>query len=277
MSRAKVKRSHLSSNLLTAPLKARQVVTLPLNLLNHLQIAPSYSGPPIEVLFENNDLMAISKPYNLHSHPLNYLEYDNCLSWLRCSDPKNSKQVLQICSSSMERGLLNRLDFVTSGVLILIKHEKLHQALRNNFSLMVKEKIYLAIVEGELVNQGDQCHYFLSSGPKGRKVKVSSVNTAGAKEGWLALSLLKYDSLTNRSLVKVRLLSGLRHQIRAQLAFLGHPIVGDTLYGGIADPNSSRVFLHSYCYRLQLPDGEIELKDATASLFGALFNMDGIF
>ena len=80
-------------------------------------IYPDYEGPDIEVLFENDDVIILNKPPNIHSHPLKYSEQDNCLSFLR-QQLKNNK--MDVNKKSYDKGLLYRLDYVTSGVLFFI-------------------------------------------------------------------------------------------------------------------------------------------------------------
>ena len=88
-------------------------------------------------------------------------------------------------------------------------------------------------------------HYFSSSEEKGKRVKVSDHE---GQLGEFAIKLLEYDRGADRSLVEVTLKTGLRHQIRAQMAHLGFPLVGDTFYGG---PQALRLYLHALTYKLE--------------------------
>jgi 23S rRNA-/tRNA-specific pseudouridylate synthase len=107
----------------------------------------------------------------------------------------------------------------------------------------MKRKLYLVIVEGEFDREGKWTHFFRSSGAKGSKQKVSDDFHSEAHEGNLEVKRLLVKE--GKSLLVVSLETGLRHQIRAQLAHLGFPIFGDELYGGAIAP---RLFLHAWKY-----------------------------
>lgn len=216
---------------------------LPLNFVNDGEINPEYAGTPIQILHEDEIFLVMDKPSNLFVHPLVYDEKNNCLSFLRQYRP----EVLKVNSRSYDRGLLYRLDFETSGVLIYIKNELAYQYLRENFKSIAKKKTYLCLVEGECKLSGSYTHYFSSREVKGKRVVVSDIAGAGER-GELKLTPKAYDSKTNTTLIEVDLKTGLRHQIRAQLAHLGFPLRGDLFYGGMA---AKRLYLHALSYELE--------------------------
>jgi 23S rRNA pseudouridine1911/1915/1917 synthase len=225
-------------------------LSIPLDLLNRHHINPEYEGPLPNILEENSDWLVLEKPANVHCHPLSYSEKNNCLSFLRAK--KNTFwPSLQVNWPAHERGLLYRLDYGTSGVLIYIKNPKLYAQIRAHFPQMCKEKIYYAVVPGEFKKTGHWRHYFIPSGPKGGKMKVLDHSPPGDHGQWgeLSVQLEQHFKDRNQSLVKICLQTGLRHQVRAQLAFLGSPILGDHLYGG---PTSGRIYLHAGCYAFEL-------------------------
>jgi 23S rRNA-/tRNA-specific pseudouridylate synthase len=223
--------------------KEHTTLNLPLNFVNDGEINPEYVGPPIDIIYEDEIFLVMNKPENLFVHPLVYNEKNNCLSFLR----QNRPQLLKINSKNYDRGLLYRLDFETSGVLVYVKEEEAYQFLRQNFKSIAKKKTYLCLVEGECHLNGSYTHYFSSKDLKGKRVVVSK-NPATGERGDLSLAVKSFDPLTNTSLVEVDLLTGLRHQIRAQLAFLGFPLRGDVFYGGKA---ALRLYLHAYQYELE--------------------------
>ena len=215
-------------------IRQRDEITIPIDLLNKDLISPSYTGPHIDILFEGDDFIAIDKPFNMHGHPLSYSESDNVLSFLRSTGKVAS---LGFASGEKERGLLYRLDFVTSGVLVYSKSE--HSSLVRE---EIHQKTYLAIVEGKISQSGLLQQFFTPSGSKGSVMKVGE---SGQFEGKMNVELLSFNEAENLSLVKIELETGLRHQIRAGLAYLGHPILGDERYGG---RKHERVYLHAYQY-----------------------------
>jgi len=239
-------------------------------------IYPIYDGPSVHVLYEDPHCIIINKPPNIHSHPLKYKEQDNCLSFLR----RNSFfEALKVNRSNMDRGLLYRLDYGTSGVLILLKDEKNYSYLRENFNNLVKEKQYLAIVSGHLEEDCEHTSYLRPSLKHGRKMVVSDYEerkfSKDSKKGKIFVKKVNYNYEKNCSLVLIKLKTGLRHQIRAQLSHLGYPILGDELYGG---HSSSRIFLHAFYYEVPLKSGmKIKGLARDAHLFEEFFDLDGFF
>lgn len=223
--------------------KEHSTLNLPLNFVNDGQINPEYVGPPIEIVYENELFLVMDKPANLFVHPLVYDEKNNCLSFLR----NYKSEVLKVNLKHYDRGLLYRLDFETSGVLVYVKSDFAYQYLRENFKKIAKKKTYLCLVEGDCPLLGPYTHYFSSKELKGKRVVVSERVTSG-EQGDLEIISSTYHPENNTSLVKVDLKTGLRHQIRAQLAHLGFPLRGDLFYGGQA---ASRLYLHAFQYQLE--------------------------
>lgn len=225
---------------LNKSLKAQSHLNLPLDFINYGEINPEYEGPSIEVLFEDENFLVLNKPHNLFVHPLSYSEKNNCLSFLR----KERPLLLKVNKNEYDRGLLYRLDFETSGVLVYVKDENLHQSLRENFKTIAKKKIYHCLVEGECRLSGEWTHSFSSKEEKGKRVIVKD---EGEYMGSLKLKPLKYFAETDVTLMEVELGQGLRHQIRAQLSHLGFPIRGDKFYGG---KPASRLYLNASKYEI---------------------------
>ncbi|OFZ27889.1 MAG: hypothetical protein A2381_07805 [Bdellovibrionales bacterium RIFOXYB1_FULL_37_110] len=247
---------------------ARREYAIDLNLVNHLMINPIYCGKPLAILFQDENYLVLNKIPGIHAHPHFYDESDNCLSFLRQEfDPK----ILEVNKNFYDRGLLFRLDLVTSGVLVYVKKEILLKKLRDQYEDLVKKKTYLAVVEGQLEQAYHLTHYFRKSQFKGKKMSVTDHDTEGAKPGICMVNPLKFNREENVSLVKIELKTGLRHQIRAQLAHLGFPILGDELYGGKKAP---RVFLHAYNYEINVPGTYLNVFSKDPSLFDIFFDLD---
>lgn len=257
LSKSQYKKSGLKKNL---SFKKGKILELPIDLLRNGEVNPVYEGRPIKILAEDDYFIALSKPFGIHGHPQSYSETTTVLNFL-----KN----ISLCPvfGGAERGLLYRLDKETSGVLILAKKEAVFEELRNHFNNAAKEKIYLAIVEGEFSALGEMSHFLKGSEAKGSKQKES-------EEGSLAkLTILesRYNKIDNCSLVKIKLHSGLRHQIRAQLSLSGFPIKGDLLYGGAP---SERLYLHALNYSLEYEGKNYSFEDKKAELFDKFFDLD---
>lgn len=249
-------KKYFDKSFLNKSLKAKSTLKLPLNFINEGMINPNYTGGEIPFLYEDENFLVMNKlPYQ-YVHPLSYDESDNCLSYLRTKRP----ELLNVNQGHYDRGLLYRLDYETSGVLIYVKAEKLYQELRENFAVVTRKKIYRCWVDGECSLTGSFTHSFSSSGEKGMKVIVGD-ETKYKQRGTLSLKFIRYDQNNDRTLMEVDLQTGLRHQIRAQLAYLGYPLLGDTLYGGKKGP---RLYLHAQTYQISLKKKELifEIKDS---------------
>ncbi|TNE97817.1 MAG: RluA family pseudouridine synthase [Deltaproteobacteria bacterium] len=215
-------------------------VEIPIDVLMKNHINPVYSGSTIKILHEDDHFIVFDKPAGVHSHPLRYDESDNCLSFLR-SVGKGCHLVVN--QENYDRGLLFRLDYETSGVLIYCKSEKNRENLFSNRLEAVSLKRYTAIVHGDFNQPTDISIPLKPFGKKGKKMVYSVQGDVGE----MKVEKLNYNPEKNISLLKVDLKTGLRHQIRAQLSHLGHPILGDVLYGGEA---SDRMYLHSTLYEI---------------------------
>lgn len=253
-------KNHLDKQRLQRPLKARDTTSLPLELVNHLQINGRYQGAIPRILNETDQYLALHKPPGVHSHPLKYSDTNTLLNYLASI---NKWEALMINLSQYDRGLIHRLDFETSGVILLAKTPQFFDRMRNDFNAQMKGKYYWAIVSGDFQRSGDWKHYLTPYGPRGASQKVSSDYRDGSVAG--ELSVQKLDYQRGHSLLLVKLQTGLRHQIRAQLAAIGYPIVGDDLYGG---EKGERLFLHALRYQW-----EDLVEDQAAELFDRFFDL----
>lgn len=236
-------KKYFDKSFLNRSLKKHAVLSLPLNFVNDGEINPEYTGPLIDIIYEDENFLVMNKPNNLFVHPLVYEEKNNCLSFLR----SHNYTCLNINTKNYDRGLLYRLDFETSGVLVYMKNDELYKYMRGHFKKIAKEKKYLCRVEGECCLEGAYVHYFSSRDLKGKRITVSN-NKEKGERGELVLKPIEYDTETATTLMEIDLKSGLRHQIRAQLSHLGFPLRGDFLYGG---KEANRLYLHALNYHLE--------------------------
>ena len=236
-------KKYFDKSFLNRSFKAHTTLCLPLNFVNDGEINPEYIGPEIEIVYEDDLFLVMNKPANLFVHPLVYDEKNNCLSFIR----NYNANYLKVNKKNYDRGLLFRLDFETSGILIYVKNEDAYLYLIDNFILIAKSKKYLCLVEGDCNLSGDFSHYFSSKELKGKRVIVSNSALHGER-GDLILRPRAFDKATSSTLMEVELKTGLRHQIRAQLSHLGFPLRGDVFYGG---NKASRLYLHALNYELE--------------------------
>lgn len=193
---------------------------------------------PFEILYEDQDLIVINKPAGLlttHTKVIGrfaretQLTAENLLNdYIRKGQRKSSKRVY----------LVHRLDRETSGVMMFAKAEAVMNYFRDNWNELT-EKTYLARVEGILDEESGVIESYLRDDPKTMKVKSVKDPRFGkfARTEWK--KIISEDGAT---LVEVTLKSGRKNQIRVHFSEFGHPIVGDTKYGGM---KASRLYLHS--------------------------------
>ncbi|MFT6631375.1 MAG: 23S rRNA pseudouridine1911/1915/1917 synthase [Bacteriovoracaceae bacterium] len=268
LSKSQLKKFQLSKKYLQKTIRKGDIISLPINLLNQNMVNPVYVGPDVKILFENKNIITLSKPPRVHGHPLSYNESDNILSFLR---KEGRATELEVNKANYDRGLLYRLDFETSGLIIYSKNEELYKVVRANLKEVIKTKTYLAVVDGKLNQEGLLTHYLKSFGKKGAKVEICSSSDIDSKKVECKVKLIEFNKEENLSLVEVELFQGARHQIRKQLEAIGNTIYGDPLYGSREAP---RMYLHCWKYRIVWEE-ELLLSDNNLSLFLKLFHFNG--
>ncbi len=200
---------------------------------DRVQVAEEVIQPPgleanpaleIPILYEDDTIVAVNKPAGIPSLALRADETNTVANFLLSRYPE-----MRAVGAPLEAGLVHRLDTDTSGVLLAARTIEAHAELRRQFRDREVVKDYLALVTGEICKTGEAKH-FLSSDPRDtHKVRVSAVPLEGSR-----LAVTRYrpaERFRGHTLLEVRIITGERHQIRAQLAALGHPVVGDALYG----------------------------------------------
>ncbi|MBY0517637.1 MAG: RNA pseudouridine synthase [Bacteriovoracaceae bacterium] len=255
-----IKKHAIPKKWLEKKIDSKQVLSLPLSLINRSEIYPLYHGPKVFILCEDQNILALHKPTGIHTHPHGYEESPNIVSWL-CSQGLSALTLVN--RENMDRGCLYRLDEGTSGLMLYAKNNETYLKVRADFGSFFKKKSYLCLVKGNPGSAESVEHFLSPFGPKGAQMKVSS----SGQRARLSYRTLKCEN--NISLVQVDLDSGLRHQIRVQMSYLGFPLIGDTLYGG---EKAARMFLH--CYQYETMDKIYE--DKNLDLFDSVFNLNGL-
>ncbi len=222
---------------------ANKELKLPLNLTNQSEINPKYEGPEVKIIAENDLFLVLEKPKKIHVHPLSYDEKNNCLSFIR----ERFVNYHLVNRNNYDRGFLYRLDFETSGVLIYVKNEEAYHFLRNNFESIAKEKIYLAVVGGQCAHRGLIEHFIKPFGSKGAMMVEDPIRSISSHQAVLEILEGEYDEHSDCTRLKIKLKTGLRHQIRVQLKLIGFPIVGDSLYQGRP---ANELMLHAHQYQI---------------------------
>ena len=206
-----------------------------------------------EILYQDESLLAVNKPAGLLVHG----DSPNLAEWLDKKFPevKNVGDLPAGRQGTQERpGIVHRLDKDTSGVLIVARNQKTFEYLKNLFQTHQIKKTYLALVWGRVTPKSGLIEkpLGLKSGTTKRTVHVQ--NAKMVKEAKTLYRVKTY--FENYTLLEVEPLTGRTHQIRVHLASIGHPIVGDNLYGKKPAPAGlSRMFLHAESLELTLPTG----------------------
>ncbi|HUY29326.1 MAG TPA: RluA family pseudouridine synthase [Candidatus Binataceae bacterium] len=162
----------------------------------------------------------------------------------------------QIANSSLQQAyIVHRLDRETSGLMVFARSESIQAALQENWGAVTKR--YFAIVEGIVSNRDGTLRDHLLEDPS---FKVRRV----AKGGELAITHYRVlASARNRTLMELTLETGRKHQIRVQLAALGHPVIGDRKYGAGGDP-ARRLGLHSCALEFRHPGSGVAMNFRSA-------------
>ena len=190
------------------------------------------SNIPLNIIYEDDYLLVLNKPANIAIHP-SILHFDNSLS-------NGVKFYFDKLGLKKKIRIVNRLDRNTSGIVILAKNEYIQECLIKQMKTNEFKKEYLAIAKGILESKSGTLNF-----PIARK-EGSIIERTVSSDGDSAIT--HYDvvkEFNNLSLVHIVLETGRTHQIRVHFSHIGHPILGDTLYGSPSEL-INRQALHSY-------------------------------
>ncbi len=199
----------------------------------------------LDVIYQDDDLIAINKPPGLVAHPTATLRTGTVVNALLGRMPLSKERTQDPSDEAYRPGIVHRLDKYTSGVMVVAKNDEAHRHLSRSFKKRLTEKEYVAIVVGE-VDHGLIVDAAIGRHPvKRQSMTVGGENPKAATTHFFVLARLK-----GYTLVKARPHSGRTHQIRVHLAHVGAPVLADELYGH-ESPVMARQALHAY--RLSLP------------------------
>ena len=186
--------------------------------------------PPIKILFEDEDFLAIDKPVGLlsvESDKERECAFQYALEYLKAN------------SKTARPYILHRIDKETSGVLLFAKNPKIHSMLKMNWNESVVAREYVAIVEGTLEKKEDTLVGYL------RENKNNLVYVTQDPTGQKAITHYQvWKESENYSLLRVKIDTGRKNQIRVQMRAAGYPIIGDDKYGCTKNP-LKRLGLHA--------------------------------
>jgi 23S rRNA pseudouridine1911/1915/1917 synthase len=203
---------------------------------------------PLDILYEDADLVAIDKPAGMVVHAGAGIHSGTLVNALL-----GRFDALSGVGGELRPGIVHRLDRYTSGVLLVAKNDAAHRNLAEQFSSRKVEKIYLALVHGAVKQETGRIDRPIARDPAHRTRMTARLGEG--RPAWSEYRVLRrFERFT---LLEVRIGTGRTHQIRVHLSGLGHPVVGDTLYGAPAKvegmPALGRYFLHAHRIRFRLP------------------------
>lgn len=224
-------------------------------------ITPKYSANfNISVLYEDEDLLVISKPAGVVVHSAPSVKEATLVDWLLAKG-----YALSTLGGQVRAGLVHRLDKGTSGALIIAKNNFTHERLASQLLDKTLGRFYLALTNLPLKNDTMLVEKALIRSPKNRLKKLAvSAGVRGAKEAKSAFvnvlcgKNLAPNSQNKANLIAAKLFTGRTHQIRAHLESLNRHILGDVLYG-YKGKDYERVMLHSYFLHFKHPRNEQKL------------------
>lgn len=241
-------RSYIAKSITNKPFKVNQKVAKVSQILHKRDIVSFDSKTfitkkpkeiKLPIVYEDKNVIVIDKPCGIITHSNGaHNDEGSVASFI--------KPYLNGPMQGDRAGIVHRLDRGTSGIIIAAKNPETLQFLQRQFSSRKVKKTYLAVVQGTLEN--DQA---IINMPIERNPKVPAIFRVGAN-GKSAITNYRVVSTNgNYTLIELRPETGRTHQIRVHLKAIGHPIVGDNIYGGATN---SRLMLHATSLELTMPD-----------------------
>jgi len=210
---------------------------------------------PLHIIYEDANVCVIDKPQGMVVHPAGG-NYAHTLVNALLYHYQELRE--QFPEQNFRPGIVHRLDKDTSGVIITAKNIPALEFLSAQFKERKAKKTYLALVNGRMNTDGGRIETYIFRDPGHRKRFLCSEEPpAGGIRARRALTLFKVlKAGKDSSLLVLKPYTGRTHQLRAQMKFLGAPIIGDELYGSRkARRTPYGLMLHAYKLRIRLPDG----------------------
>ncbi len=218
---------------------------------------------PLDILYEDDDIVAVNKPAGMVVHSGAAAKSGTLVNALL-----NHFGSLSRLGGELRPGIVHRLDRMTSGVLLVAKHDRAHRSLAKQFQARKVKKIYWGVVHGRPAEPPRQGRSVEVEGRRWWRLempirrdsrqRIKMAARAGGREAETDFRVLR--SAGAYSLLEVRIGTGRTHQIRVHLSKIGHPVVGDRLYGAPAAPEGlgelDRFYLHARSIGFQRPADE---------------------
>jgi 23S rRNA pseudouridine1911/1915/1917 synthase len=218
---------------------------------------------PLSIMYEDADCAVVDKPAGMVVHPATSQRQNTLVHALLARYPEMAAMIGPDTEAGRRPGIVHRLDKDTSGLIVVARHEEARAALQRQFRARTVDKVYVALLHGRLSPpEGQEGTIDLPIGRDPRSRQRMAVVEGGRRA--ITRYIVRRFLFTRHgvreayTLVEARLVTGRTHQIRVHLAHIGHPVVGDKVYGRrkmhIACP---RQCLHAFRLGFHRPsDGE---------------------
>ncbi len=219
-----------------------------------VQLAPEPEAIPLQVVYEDADLLVVDKPAGMVVHPAPGHHSGTLVHALLGRGGEWSAT-----GGTARPGIVHRLDKGTSGLILVARNDAAHRSLAAQLASRTLGRTYLAVVRGELPDGAG-----VLEGPIGRDPR-DRLRMAVVERGRAARTRYQVvDRRGGHTLVRCELESGRTHQVRVHLASFGHPVVGDDLYARRAVPGEpGRHLLHACRLRFRHPVSGVEMSFAS--------------
>jgi len=198
---------------------------------------------PLDILYQDDDLLVIDKPVGLTVHPAPGHQSHTLVNAILAHVPDLPK------SDAMRPGIVHRLDKDASGLMVVAKNSQAQLDLIGQFKIRSVAKAYLVLVKGRLTPDDGVIEAPIGRDPRNRK-RMAVVAEGEGREARTRYQVIRH--LEGYTLLEVRLETGRTHQIRVHLSAIGYPVVGDRVYGAKSD-TLPRLFLHACRLGFKLP------------------------
>jgi 23S rRNA pseudouridine1911/1915/1917 synthase len=242
----------------------------------------------VEIIFENEDFLAINKPAGLLVHPTNISKEKTLVDWIAEKHP----EIIGVGDASLESeqeilrpGIVHRLDRDTSGIMLIAKNNDTFFYLKNLFQEKKIKKNYSALVFGNFSEKSGVVDKPIGIKSSSIKRSTAAKKIRDVKEAQTEYKVIKNYSLDSGrkfALLEVYPRTGRTNQIRVHLASIGHSVVGDKVYGSqkLHSPEGlERMFLHAFGLEMPLKDGsiirlEVDLPDNLINVLNKFMTSD---
>jgi len=234
-------------------LKVGDVISVPRAII--YKVKQKSSLGKVSVVFEDEDILVLNKASQIHSVSLRSSVEGSVADWIT----EYCKSCVNASPNPLESGLVNRLDFYTSGLLLAVKNKSSW----NNLNFSQKEgefsKEYIALCEGQLRRDNFEITHGLKSNTDGSKMLLANRGRKLLEASTRVLQVKEFSQ--DRTLVSLSGASFVRHQLRAHMSSIRHPLVGDSKYGSKTSLNSREgFFLHSKTLSFFHPKSEKRMR-----------------